>query len=80
MIGFGQGSMVELHSRTRRGTQRNRLRRVTIRQRIETLRALLHLDKNADMEKIISKTTLAIQLFMRETDAVLLSYSQVATR
>ena len=81
MIGFVPGSMVELHLKARRQKQQSNLRYSRkIRQRIENLRALLHLDKNVEVEKIISKTTLAIQLFLRETDAVLLSYSQVATR
>ena len=71
MIGFVPGSMVELHSKARRRKYlRNLRRRLTIRQRIDTLRALLQLDTNVEVDKIIRNTTLTIQLLLIQTDDV----------
>ena len=60
--------MVQLHSRAQRRTQRNLRHLRKIRLRIETLKALLDLDKNMEMDKIVRNTKLAIQLLLIESD------------
>ena len=61
-------SMLRSHSKAQRRTQSHLRHQSKIRQRIETLRALLDSDEEVEMEKVIRNPTLALHLLLVQAD------------